>query len=146
MAGKQTTRPRPRKRGVFRGRGRAALSRLELEVMNVVWELGDCTSAQVIAAFTRQRALAPTTIRTVLTKLREKGYVKPIPSLARGFTFRATVRRETVARRSLNEVVAALFQDSPRHAIAYLLDEGKITGRELDELRRMLDARKRKGR
>ena len=136
MAGKPAKRPRRR----------TPLSRLELEVMNVVWELGDCTSAQVIAAFAEQRPLAPTTIRTVLTKLREKGYVKPIPSIERGFTFRPTVRRETVARRSLNDLVVALFQDSPRQAIAHLLDDADITDADLDELRRLIDARKGKGR
>ena len=129
-----------------RQRTRPALSKLEIEVMNVVWELGDCTSAQVIAAFGEIRPLAPTTIRTVLTKLREKGYVKPIPSLERGFTFRPTVPRETVARRSLSDLVDTLFQDSPQQAIAWLLDDADITDADLDELRRLIEARKRKGR
>jgi len=134
-------RKRPRRK-----QARPALSKLELDVMNVVWELGDCTSAQVIAAFRKIRPLAPTTIRTVLTKLREKGYVKPIPSLERGFTFRPTIKREAVARRSLKDLVESLFHDSPQQAIAYLLDEADITDAELDELRRMIADRGRKGR
>ena len=124
---------------------RPSLSGLELEVMNVVWDLGDCTSAQVTEAFREIRPLAPTTIRTVLTKLREKGYVKPIPSIERGFTFRPTVDREAVARRSLNELVGSLFKDSPQQAIAYLLDDADMTDGDLDELRRMIADRKRGG-
>jgi len=135
MARKPTNRPR----------ACPTLSRLELEVMNIVWDLGDCTSAQVIEAFRKTRTLAPTTVRTVLAKLREKGYVKPIPSIERGFTFRATVRREAVARRSLKDLVESLFHDSPQQAIAYLLDEAEITDAELDELRRMIADRKMKG-
>ena len=129
-----------------RKQARPTLSKLELEVMNVVWELGDCTSAQVIERFADKRRLAPTTIRTVLTKLRDKGYVKPIPSLERGFTFRPTVKREAVARRSLKDLVESLFHDSPQQAIASLLDEADITDAELDELRRMIADRKGKGR
>ena len=62
-----------------RGRGKTdlpELSRLELAVMGVVWELGDCSSAEVIAAFTKRRRLAVTTIRTVLANLRKKGYLE----------------------------------------------------------------------
>ena len=113
--------------------------------MNVVWELGDCTSAQVIEAFDRVRPLAPTTFPTVLTKLRQKGYVKPIPSIERGFMFRPTVEREAVARRSLKDLVESLFCDSPQQAIAYLLDVADITDADLNELRPMIADRKRKG-
>ena len=124
---------------------RPALSSLELEVMNAVWQLGDCTSAQVIEAFEKNRPLAPTTIRTVLTNLRNKGYIKPIPTIGRGFMFRPTVPRESVARRSLRELLTSLFGNSPRQAIAYLLDDANVTQDELDEIRRMIDERKRKG-
>lgn len=124
---------------------RPAMSSLELEVMDVVWELGDCTSAQVIDAFTKKRPLAPTTIRTVLTNLRNKGYIKPIPTIGRGFMFRPTVQRESVARRSLRELLTSLFGNSPRQAIAYLLDDASVSEDELDEIRRMVDERKRKG-
>lgn len=124
---------------------RPALSALELEVMDVVWELGDCTSAQVIDAFVEKRKLAPTTIRTVLANLRNKGYIKPIPTIGRGFMFRPTVPRESVARRSLKELLTSLFGNSPRQAIAYLLDDANVTEDELDEIRRMIDERKRKG-
>ena len=34
------------------------LSRLEMAVMTVVWKLGDCSSAEVIAEFSKQRPLA----------------------------------------------------------------------------------------
>lgn len=124
---------------------RPALSSLEMEIMDVVWELGDCTSAQVIEAFTKKRLLAPTTIRTVLTNLRHKGYVKPIPTVGRSFVFRPTVLRESVARRCLNDLLSSLLGNSPRQAIAYLLDDANVTEEELDEIRRMIDERKRKG-
>jgi BlaI family penicillinase repressor len=127
-----------------RSAARQALSRLELQVMNVVWELGDCTSAQVIERFAAVRPLAPTTIRTVLGKLREKGYLKRVPSIERGYKLRPTVPRESVARRSLKDLLAALFEDSPRQAIAYLLNDADISDRELDEIRRLIDSHKQK--
>lgn len=112
--------------------------------MNVVWDLGDCSSAQVVSGYQAKRALAPTTIRTVLTKLREKGYIKQIPSMQRGFMFSAVIDREKVARRSLRELLGTMFDGSPKQAISYLLEE-EIGDEELKEIRELLDRQKKGG-
>jgi predicted transcriptional regulator len=112
--------------------------------MSVVWELGECTSGDVIEAFARKRDLADSTVRNVLANLRVKGYLKPIPAIGRGFRLKATVPRETVARSSLRSLLESLFQGSPQQAIAFLLDEADTSDRELEEIRRMISARKRK--
>lgn len=123
------------------------LSRLEQEVMRVVWQLGECSSADVIEVYTRERALAKTTIRTVLANLRKKGYLELAPSIERGHRLRPAVAREQVARRSLRSLVTNLFNGSPRHAIAYLLNESDIAAADLEEIRRMIERRtKERGR
>jgi predicted transcriptional regulator len=121
------------------------LSALELEVMDVVWELGECSSAEVIAALARSRTLADTTVRTVLSNIRKKGYLQPVPSLDRGFRLRPTVSREAVARRSLGKLVSKLFRGSAREAIAYLIDDRDISDDELDAIRHMIDQHKTTG-
>lgn len=126
-------------------RNRPALSGLELEVMLVVWELGECTSGDVIVAFRKRRELAASTLRNVLAKLRTKGYLKPVPTIGRGFLLRPTVQRQAVAHSTLKTVLGSLFQGSPQQAIASLLDASRITNEELDEIRRMIVARKRRG-
>jgi len=123
---------------------RPELSRLETEVMDVVWDLGECSSAEVIAAFSKKRLLAPTTIRTVLAKLRKKGYLEPIPTIEPGFRLRATVQRESVARRTLRNLVANLFGGCPRQAIAYLLKDEKLNETDLEEIRRLIDSQQRR--
>ena len=125
------------------GAGRAELSRLEMDVMDVVWELGDCSSAEVARAFAKKRALAPTTIRTVLANLRKKGYLKPIPTVERGFRLRATVKREDVARTTLSSLTDTLFGGSPGQAIVYLLEDEKIDDDELEAIRVMIEAKKK---
>jgi BlaI family transcriptional regulator, penicillinase repressor len=118
------------------------LSRLEMAVMTVVWKLGDCSSAEVIAEFSKQRPLAETTIRTVLANLRKKGYLEPIPTIERGFRLRATVSRDAVAGRTLGGLVASLFGGSPREAIAHLLNDERLDEAELAEIRRLLDEKR----
>lgn len=114
------------------------LSRLEQEVMNIVWQLEECSSAEVIEAYARERQLAKTTIRTVLTNLRKKGYLEKVPTVERGFRLRPVVSRETVARRTLKNMVGTLFGGSPRYVVSCLLKESKLDEAELEEIRRML--------
>lgn len=134
----------PRKR-TDESTARPALSGLELEVMLIVWELGECTSGDVIQAFRARRKLAASTLRNVLAKLRTKGYLKPVPTIGRGFLLRPTVQRRAVEQSTLKSLMASFFAGSPQQAIASLLDAGKVSNDELDDIRRMIEARKRKG-
>jgi predicted transcriptional regulator len=111
--------------------------------MDIVWRLGECSSAEVIAAFSKKRRLAPTTIRTVLAKLRKKGYLEPIPTIEPGFRLRAIVERESVARRTLKNLIATLFGGSPRQAIAYLLKDEQLNDEDLAEIRRLIDSQRK---
>ena len=135
----------PRRRRQNPPANRPTLGDLELEVMHVVWELGECTSGDVIAALGKKRRLAASTIRNVLAKLRTKGYVRPVPSIGRGFLLRPTVPHETVARGTLKSLLSSLFRGSPTQAIAYLLDDTRLSDEDLEEIRRLIEARKRRG-
>ncbi len=115
------------------------LSPLELEVMNVIWELGECTSAEVITEFTKKRKLANTTIRTVLANIRKKGYLDVVASVEPRIRFRPRVTKRTVTRRTVKQLLQNMFEDSPREAIAFLLEEEEIDESELEEIKRMLD-------
>ena len=121
---------------------RQKLTPRELAIMDVVWDLGNCSSAEVIAAYTKRRPLAATTIRTVLANLRKKGYLEPIPTIERGFRLRALVNRDSVARRTLKSWIEVLCGGSPRQAIAYLLKHQDIDDADLEEFRRMIDSKR----
>lgn len=119
------------------------LSRLERDVMSIVWNLTeharDCPSADVVQTYQQKRSLADTTIRTVLRNLRKKGYVEPVPTIERGMRLRPTVAREVVARRTLRELVEGFFDGSPRRAISFLLKEEAIDEDELAAIRHVLE-------
>jgi predicted transcriptional regulator len=121
------------------------LSDLELAVMDVVWELGECGSAEVVERFQARRPLAATTIRTVLASIEKKGYLERVPTVERGLRYRARVQREAVAERSLRKLVSSLFGGSPRHAMAYLLRDGDLDDADLEEIGRMIEDHKSKG-
>lgn len=105
----------------------AELSPLEIEIMNIVWDLQECSSAEVIGAYRKTRTLADTTIRTVLANIRKKGYLALVPSVERGYRLRPAVTREQVAGHSLDLLIRRLFRNSPGEAIGYLMRDKRIT-------------------
>ena len=121
------------------------LSDLEVAVMDIVWELGEPSSAEVVERFTARRPLAATTIRTVLASIEKKGYLERVPTIERGLRYRPRVSREAVAGRSLRKLVSTLFGGSPRHAVAYLVNQGDLEEADLDEIGRMIETHKRQG-
>ena len=135
----------PRRASPRESAPRPPLGDLELEVMHVVWELGECTSGDVIAAFRSKRDLAPSTIRNVLANLRAKGWLRPIPSIGRGFRLQPTTPRAAAARRSLKSLLVSWFGGSPQEAIAHLLDDEEISNADLDQIGKLLKARRRAG-
>jgi predicted transcriptional regulator len=122
---------------------RPPLSALELEVMNLLWDLGESTSAELVEAFTRRRPLAPTTIRTVLANIEEKGYVERVPTTERALRYRPAFPREAVATQTLRQLVGRLFGGSSKLAIAQLLTDEELDAGELEEIQKLVSRRRK---
>lgn len=122
------------------------LTPLEEAVMAVVWQLGECSSAEVIVHYNNHHEpLAKTTIRTVLANLREKDFLTPVPTTERGFRLRATVTRNDFAARTLRQITRRLLNGNPRHAITCLINDEDIDDADLEAIQALIDARKKKG-
>lgn len=119
------------------------LSPLELEVMNLVWDLGESTSAEIVEAFTRHRPLAPTTIRTVLANVEEKGYLQRVPTTERALRYKPSFPREAVATQTMQQLVGRLFGGSSKLAIAQLLASEQLGDDELEEIQKMVTRRRK---
>lgn len=124
--------------------GTPELTPMELEIMQVIWSRGSATAAEVGQALAPRRALAATTIHTVLANLRKKGYVEPIPTVERALRFGPCIGREQVAGHSLRRLIGDFFGGSARRLMAYLVNED-VDERELDEIRKLLNAKGGKG-
>jgi predicted transcriptional regulator len=118
---------------------------VELKLMQVFWERGDATAAEVREALNEEHPLAATTVHTLITKLREKGYLQPIPTVERSIRFAPCVERGQVARRSLRELLDDFFGGSPRSLMAQLMNEEAMDAAETAEIRKMLRASKKRG-
>lgn len=122
------------------------LTGLESEVMGTVWDLDGGSSTEIVEAFTRSRKLAPTTVRTVLVNLESKGYVRRVPSLGRAHHYVPNCAREVLAKDSLTTLVSQWFGGSPRRALTTLLEDERLAAKDLEEIRAMIEAARKRRR
>lgn len=100
--------------------------------MNVLWDAGEATVAEVQKALHSHR-FAYTTILTLMQVLEGKGYVGHTPA-GRAYRYRPLVAREKVRRGALQRFLATWFDDSANDLVANLLDENDLDPEQLEEV------------
>jgi len=123
---------------------RPRLSDLQLALMRVLWNEKEATVARVQEALREERALALTTVATLLSRLERRGIVRRRLE-GRQFLYRAALAKEAVRRSMVPALTERLFEGDPAALVHHLLDEGAIDARELERLEKLV-ASKRRGR
>ena len=117
---------------------RPALSKGEMEVARLLWELGQATVRQVHEALPARRTINFTTVQTYLRRLDAKGYVR---SWLDGRTriYAPRVKPTTVIRETVADLIERLFAGQTLPLMRHLIEERGIGVDELTELRQLLD-------
>lgn len=114
------------------------LTEAELEIMHVVWQLGDATVRQVHDVLSARRPVAYTTVMTMLGLLARKGHLKREES-GKAFVYRPAYPKGRVVSRLLDDFVSRVFQGSARPLVLALLKEKKLSKRDLDEIAKLAE-------
>ena len=109
--------------------------------MRVLWAGGEATVSDVHAAL-HERALAPTTIATMLSKLEKKGVVSHRVE-GRRFVYRPEVSEQQARRSMVAELTHRLFAGDATALVSHLLAEHEVDPAELDELERRIASAKK---
>jgi len=112
-------------------RSQAVLTKLELELMQVVWRLGKCTVSAVQAEL--PRPLAYTTVQTMLNILERKEKVRR-ELRGRAFVYSARVTKAKAVGSSVRDFIDRMFGGSSEELIMSLLKNGEIDAKRLSEL------------
>jgi BlaI family transcriptional regulator, penicillinase repressor len=116
------------------------LGRLELQIMNAVWERGQASVHEVKDALGSGRTPAYSTVLTMMRKLEAKGYLAH-ETRGRMFVYRPVLEKREARRSLLGALVDRLFGGSPAQLVNSLVEDGHISGKELVEIRRILGRR-----
>ena len=115
------------------------LGELELEVMQLVWARGEMTAGQVREGLTRPAK--ESTVRTVLGRLEDKGFVGHSVS-GRTFVFRAAEARQEVAARAVRRIVDWLCKGSVEEVLVGMADARMLEPQTLELLAKRINAAK----
>ena len=119
------------------------LSESQLEIMNVVWDLGQCTVADVLAQLRQRRPIARNTVHTVMTRLEDKGRLDHRDERTK-FVYRTSLPREQVQRQCVDKVIDTVFDGSAEGLVLALLQDRTLSRAEANRIRRMIqEAEKR---
>jgi BlaI family transcriptional regulator, penicillinase repressor len=107
----------------------------EMDLMEVLWERGGATAAEVREALADD--LAYNTVLTVLRRLEQKGYVGHTEE-GRAHRYYPLVEREEARVSALQRLLDRVFAGSPELLLTHLVSNRKLSRAEIRRLRELL--------
>ena len=129
---------RPAKQKEFtRDADEKLLTEVELELMTILWKLGEGTVAAVIEALPPGRDLAYTSVSTVLRILEQKRWVTARKE-GRGHVYVPRVPKEQYEEKAVRHVVDRVFDGGPVALVKQLLNAVNVSQSDLEELKALI--------
>jgi predicted transcriptional regulator len=119
-------------------------SRLEMQVLSVLWERGASTVRDVMEVMPDGKTRAYTTILSVMQALEKKGLVSHVAE-GNVHIYQARVSRQKVTGPLLRGLVRQVFGGSAATALQHLLAENGVSRQELDEIKEIIARHESKG-
>jgi predicted transcriptional regulator len=128
---------------IYNTNHRKSPSPLEQFVLDYVWAHPHCTSEMCREGLAGRRRLKDSTVRTVLRKLEEKGYVTHDVE-GRTFVYRAVHTRRNVAVQAAQNLIDRFCGGSVEELLVGLVDNQLLEPKELQRLAEKIASRKEK--
>ena len=113
------------------------LSEAQQEIMDIVWELGELSASDVRGILEQRRQVARNTVRTLMERMEEKGWLKHRVD-GRTYLYQAAHPQESTIGQKVVEVLDNVCGGSPESLMAALLDYRGLSTNELDRIRNLL--------
>lgn len=106
---------------------------LELEVMQVIWDLRRCSVRQVHEALLERKRVAYTTVMTVMNILEQKGHLVREKE-GRAFLYRPARSKNRVVSEMVEDFLSRVFRGSPKPLVLRLLQDRSLSKADLEEI------------
>ena len=111
----------------------------ELKILKVLWEMGPARLSEICAALRQHRPTATTTVATILRIMLQKGLVER-KSKSQNILWSAKLSQKDASNGLLKNLMEGVFDGSAQKLVAHLLQQGELSDKDRQEIRRMLDA------
>jgi len=107
------------------------------EIMEIIWERGEASASEVRRVLSKSRVVARNTVRTLLERMEEKGWITHREE-GRTFLYAAARPRQATIGQKVREIVDTVCGGSAETLVTALLDYRGLDAGELERIRRML--------
>lgn len=108
----------------------------ELKVMELIWKNGELTAKEIAERLSEQVGWSKTTTYTVIKKCIDKGaLIRKEPN----FTCIANITLEQAQEYETEELLNKMYDGSADKLIASLLGSKRLSAKEIDNLKRMVE-------
>lgn len=107
------------------------LTKLELKIMEVLWDRGATSIREIQEAFPERARPAYTTVQTTVYRMEKKKLLRRAKKISNAHIFEPVVSRHAAQRRLIDELLG-LFGGRTQPVMAHLIESGKLT---MDDLR-----------
>ncbi|OQW46755.1 MAG: transcriptional regulator [Proteobacteria bacterium SG_bin7] len=114
------------------------LTETELELMTILWRLGEGAVADVIEQLPKERDLAYTSVSTILRILEQKEILKTRKE-GRGHIYTPHLKKNDFEAKTVKHIVERVFDGTPVALVRQLLDSVKLDEKDLKELKNLIN-------
>src|SRR5258708_4286711 len=115
------------------------LTKLELQIMDALWNRGASSIREIQEAFPPRDRPAYTTIQTTVYRMEAKKAVRRVRKISNAHIFEAVVSRNAAQRRLIDDLLS-FFGGRSQPVMAHLIESGKLT---LDDVHEAEEALRR---
>ena len=120
------------------------LGKVQLRIMQFLWDSGQATARQITDALAQKEPIAHSTVQTLLRKLEAKGAITH-DITDRTFVFRPLYGRTQITESVLHDLLTRVFHGSVYGLVSQLLAYEKLSPDELSRLRRLIETTEKGG-
>jgi BlaI family transcriptional regulator, penicillinase repressor len=112
----------------------------ELAILKVLWEQGPSRLSDICTHLSVDRKPAPSTVATMLKIMKDKGLVQRV-SPGTGVAWQAKLTQKEAGGSMLQTLMNQLFEGSAQKVVLQLLEGGKLSRKDQEEIRKLLTSK-----
>lgn len=121
------------------------LGKLQREVVEAVWELGEATVRQVWERICPKKDLAYTTILAAMQRLERSGWLRHRVE-GRSNVYVPTRTRQQAGLSSIHKLAQRIYDGNALLMFRHLVEEGDLSDAELQELQKVISKKRKEKR
>jgi BlaI family transcriptional regulator, penicillinase repressor len=118
------------------------LTKLELQVMEALWQRGACSVREIQETFPEAKRPAYTTVQTTVYRLERKKALRCVKRISNANIFEAAISRNEAQRKLIDELLV-LLGGKGKLVMAHLVESGELTLDDVKEAEKALRKEKK---